>query len=45
MKQVFTVSLEESTVAKIRASARRGSFRNKSHFVETAILRFLEGEQ
>ncbi|MBT3298400.1 hypothetical protein HN385_05725 [archaeon] len=44
MKQVFTISLEESTVQKIRDQTRNSSFRNKSHLVEVAILKFLEGE-
>jgi hypothetical protein len=43
MKQVFTVSLDEETVKSVRA-AYRGRFRNKSHLVEEAILKFLEGD-
>ncbi len=42
MKQTFTCSLDEETVAKIRERARESSFRNKSHLVETAVLRYLE---
>ena len=45
MKQVFTVSLDERTVALVREHAKVGSFRNKSHVVEAAILQFLEGEK
>ncbi len=43
MKQVFTVSLDEETVKRVRA-AYRGRFRNKSHRVEEAILKFLEAD-
>jgi Arc/MetJ-type ribon-helix-helix transcriptional regulator len=41
MKQVFTVSMDEETVRKIREYARKSSFRNKSHVVEEAVLRFM----
>jgi hypothetical protein len=41
MKQTFTCSLDEETVAKIREHARVSSFRNKSHLVEEAVLKFL----
>ncbi|MBI2111907.1 ribbon-helix-helix protein, CopG family [Candidatus Woesearchaeota archaeon] len=44
MKQVFTISIDEELVQKIRDRAREGSFRNKSHLVEQAIKRFLEGK-
>lgn len=43
IKQVFTVSIDEELVAKIREANKTGSFRNKSHLVEEAIKRFLEG--
>ncbi|MFC1691272.1 ribbon-helix-helix domain-containing protein [Nanoarchaeota archaeon] len=42
MKQVFTISIDEELVQKIRQTARKGLFRNKSHLVEEAIKRFLE---
>ena len=41
MKQVFTVSIDEELVQKIRVHARNSSFRNKSHLVEEAIKGFL----
>ncbi len=44
MKQVFTVSIDEELVAKIRECARESSFRNKSHLVEEAVKRFLESD-
>jgi len=42
MKQVFTVSIDEELVQKIREYSRNGSFRNKSHLVEEAVKRFLD---
>ncbi len=43
MKQTFTCSLDEQTVARIRKATRESvSFRNKSHLVEAALLKFLE---
>ena len=41
MKQVFTVSIDEDLVAKIRAYTRNSSYRNKSHLVEEAIKRLI----
>lgn len=41
MKQVFTASIDESLVQRIREVVRDSSFRNKSHFVEEAIKTFL----
>ncbi len=45
MKQVFTISIDEQLVQKIREFTRDSSFRNKSHLVEEAIKRFLEGRE
>ena len=42
MKQVFTVSIDEELVAKIREYSRDSSFRNKSHLVEEAVKKFIE---
>ncbi|MBS3123654.1 hypothetical protein J4437_03375 [Candidatus Woesearchaeota archaeon] len=42
MKQIFTCSLDEELVIKIRDRTRESSFRNKSHLVEEAIKKFLE---
>jgi Arc/MetJ-type ribon-helix-helix transcriptional regulator len=41
-KQVFTVSMSFETVQRIREYAKNGKFRNKSHLVEEAILKFME---
>lgn len=40
MKRVFSVSLGEDTISKIEEILERGSFRNKSHVVEEAIIHF-----
>ncbi len=45
MKQVFTISIDEQLVQKIREHSRDSSFRNKSHLVEEAIKKFLEERQ
>jgi len=42
MKQVFTVSIDEELVAKIRKAARDSHFKNKSHLVQKAIEEFLD---
>jgi len=42
MKQIFTISIDEELVQKIREVARNSSFRNKSQLVEEAINRYLE---
>ena len=42
MKQVFTCSLDEELVVKLRECTRLSSFRNKSHLVETALEEFLK---
>ncbi|MDP7180157.1 MAG: ribbon-helix-helix domain-containing protein [Candidatus Woesearchaeota archaeon] len=41
MKQVFTISIDEKLVDKIRSTYRKKRFRNKSHLVEEAIEEFL----
>lgn len=43
MKQVFTVSIDEELVQKIREHSRNSSFRNKSHLVEEAVKKYLQG--
>ena len=42
MKQVFTVSIDEKLVQKIRETTRNSMFRNKSHLVEEAVKRYIE---
>ena len=45
MKHVVSVSLDESTIVKLREILRTRSFRNKSHIVEEAILKMHGGEE
>jgi len=45
MKQVFTISIDEELVKKIRQYAKDSSFRNKSHLVEEAIKKYLRDNQ
>ncbi len=45
MKQVFTVSIDEELVQKIREYAKDSSFRNKSHLVEEAVKRLLNNKE
>jgi len=45
MEQVFTVSIDEELVQKIREYSRNSSFRNKSHMVEEAVKRFFNGNR
>ncbi len=42
MKQILTASIDEELFEKIRNHVRDSSFRNKSHFIEEAIKKFLE---
>ena len=46
MKQRISITVDEDTLLaiqdKLRASSRSGIFRNKSHFVEYTIKKFLE---
>lgn len=46
MRQVISVSLQESTVNSLREKLRSSDiFRNKSHFIEYAIKKALEVEE
>ena len=42
MKQILTASIDEELFEKIRDHIRDSAFRNKSHFIEEAIKKFLE---
>jgi|TARA_B100001964_G_scaffold58065_1_gene65744 metal-responsive CopG/Arc/MetJ family transcriptional regulator len=42
MKQIFTISIDEELVQKIREYARKSPFRNKSHLAEEAIKEYLK---
>lgn len=47
MKHRISITLDEDTLFSVqevlRNNSRSGIFRNKSHFVEYAIKKFLEG--
>jgi len=45
MKQVFTISMDEELVMKIRQYTRESSFQNKSQMVEEAVKQFLRVKQ
>ena len=45
MKQKLSVSIDEETVRVIEERVREGSFRNKSHVIEYALIRFLRENQ
>jgi Arc/MetJ-type ribon-helix-helix transcriptional regulator len=45
MRYVISISLSEDTVIKLREKLRLDdSFRNKSHFIEHAIKKAIEGK-
>ncbi len=45
MKSKISISLDEATVQAVaeRVMQERGTFRNKSHFIEVATQKLLEG--
>ena len=45
MKQVFTISIDEELVQKIREATRNSMLRNKSHLVEEAVKKYIEDEK
>ena len=45
MKHKTSVALKEDTLTSMRASIRKGKFRNKSHMMEYAILKLLEEDK
>jgi len=42
MKKKLSITIEEQKICEIENQVKNGSFRNKSHFVEFAIDKFLE---
>jgi len=48
MKHRLSITVDEDTILSIqdtlRTNSRSGIFRNKSHFIEQAIKKFLEGK-
>ena len=45
MKRKISVSIEEDTIEKLEGYVKTGSFRNKSHVIEFAIDKFMQGEK
>ena len=43
MKLRMSISVDEETVKKIQDKLRTGSFRNKSHVVEYAVRKLVNG--
>lgn len=43
MKQKLSVSLNKATLDRVEALIQDGTFRNKSHVVEIAITKLVEG--
>ena len=41
MKQKVSISLDEETIKKVDQSLENVAFRNRSHFIECAITKFL----
>jgi metal-responsive CopG/Arc/MetJ family transcriptional regulator len=44
-KKIFTISIDESLVARLRGFTRKSRYKNKSHFVEEAMKKFLKKEK
>jgi len=44
MKQKISITIDEQTVLDILKTLVSGRFRNKSHFIEYAVKKFLEEE-
>ena len=42
MKQKMSITVEEETVNEIEERLKDGSFRNKSHFIEFALNKYLK---
>ena len=41
MKQKISISLDEITIEKLKDFILDGSFRNKSHLIEFALIKFI----
>lgn len=42
MKKKLSISIEEKTIEKLNDYVSNGDFRNKSHFVEFAVNKFMK---
>lgn len=45
MKQKLSVTIDKEKIKLIEGILKKGFFRNKSHILEFALTKFLEGEQ
>ena len=45
MKQKLSITIDEKTIKLIERILKEGKYRNKSHFVEYSINKFLDGEK
>jgi len=45
MKQKISITIDEEKVKNIDEILKKGLFRNKSHVLEYALIKFLENEQ
>ena len=45
MKERISVTLDSDTIKRLKKILHSKKYRNQSHAVETAIEKFLEGEQ
>jgi len=44
MKQKLSITIDEEKVVSINEILKKGLFRNKSHVLEFALIKFLENE-
>lgn len=45
MKQKLSITIDEENVKVIDGILKKGLFRNKSHILEYALIKFLEGKE
>jgi hypothetical protein len=45
MKDRLIITIDRETHLKIREKMREGSFRNKSHLLEYAVLKLIDGDK
>ena len=44
MKQKISISINEKTLEKIENELQKGLFRSKSHLIDYAVMKFVEGD-
>lgn len=45
MKTRLSITIDEEKVEEVNEILKKGLFRNKSHILEYALIKFLEGEK